>query len=244
MDRPYAAKIQLMLKDEEDLGIEFVGLAGSLYRENLIYREPKELRKLPHGLELRVIFRDRGACKNWLINDTVQRYWLSKFNQYLVHEPITVEEVDFFIEADQVVHCECQQSDFYILQGRSFRFCSELVCGSCLRNVSYTRIPKSIELEDWQTHYQRFYHNWIDSSLFEEEALRELTNYTEGKLNREGRRIQQQLSEYLEAPVYMDYFVENPSDTTCCVLCGSEGTDSGLIKPSKICTDCNVIFGY
>ena len=64
-DKPIPAKILLTLADSKATGEEFIGLSGSLYRQNLIFSEPRELRRFKNILELTVIFRDNTSFKNW-----------------------------------------------------------------------------------------------------------------------------------------------------------------------------------
>lgn len=51
------------------------------------------------------------------------------------------------------------------------------------------------------------YRNRCDSGIFEQDALKELTNYKEGKLNREGERIRAELSKYFKLPVVTEYIL-------------------------------------
>ncbi len=241
-DKPVAAKISLNLLNVQDSGEDFIGLSGTLYQQNLIYSEPRELRRTKESLELSVIFRDRDSFENWFLHSKVREYWGEKFENWLVKTPETLEEMDVIIEADRVENCECNTSDFYILQGRSLQFTDELTCGSCLKQVPYSRIPLDIKIEEWQNYHQRFYLNWLDSGIFEHDAYSELTNYSEGKLNKEGERIRAELSNHFKAPVYLSYFVEEPDSNHPCLICGEKGSDSGLKRPSKICKTCNTIF--
>lgn len=242
MDKPVAAKIILSLHNDQDSGEDFIGLSGTLYQQNLIYSEPRELRRTNITLELSVIFRNRDAFSTWLSHSNVIEYWDKKFKTLLVKTPETLEEIDVIIEVDEVENCECDTSDFFILQGRSLQFTDELTCGSCLKQVQYSRVPLDIKIEEWQNYHQRFYLNWLDSGIFEQDAYNELTNYREGKLNKEGERIRFELSNHFKAPVYLSYFVEEPDDNHPCLICGEKGSDSGLKRPSKICKACNTIF--
>lgn len=241
-DKPIAAKIILNLLNGQDSGEDFIGLSGTLYQQNLIYSEPRELRRANESLELSVVFRNRYSFKNWLSQSKVKEYWNEKFGTLLTEAPKTLEEVDVIVEVDKVENCECDTSNFYILQGRSLQFTDELTCGSCLKQVPYSRIPLDIKIEEWQNYHQRFYLNWLDSGIFEHDAYQELINYREGKLNKEGERIRAELSNYFKAPVYLRYFVEEPDDNHPCLICGENGSDSGLKRPSKICKTCNTIF--
>lgn len=243
-DRPIPAKILLSLADNKLTGEEFIGLSGSLYRQNLIFSEPRELRRDKNILELTVIFRDNNSFKNWIKNAEVKDHWQAKFDKLLSEKPKTIKERDVIIEVDKVRNCNCDKSDFYILQGRSFQFIDELTCSNCFGQISYSRIPLEIEIEDWQTKHERVYSNWLESGLFEKEAYKELTNYRKGKLNLEGEKIRKQLSDYFKLPVYISYFVEEPDDNHPCLVCGQKGSDSGLKRPNRICKTCNTIFGY
>jgi hypothetical protein len=243
-DKPIPAKILLTLADNKATGEEFIGLLGTLYRQNLIFSEPRELRRNKNILELAVIFRDNSSYKNWIKNTEIKEFWHVKFDKLLAEKPKTLKERDVIIEVDNVKNCVCDKSDFYILQGRSLQFIDELTCSNCLGQISYSKVPLEIPLEDWQTKYERVYSNWLESGLFEKEAYKELTNYKKGKLNLEGEKIRKQLSDYFKIPVYISYFVEEPDDNHPCLVCGQKGSDSGLKRPNRICKTCNTIFGY
>jgi hypothetical protein len=243
-DRPIPAKILLTLVDIKATGEEFISLSGSLYRQNLIYSEPRELRRNKTTLELTVIFRDNNSFKNWRKNAEIKEFWQKKFDNLLSDKPKTIKERDVIIELDNVKNCGCDNSDFYILQGRSLQFVDELTCSNCFGQISYSKVPFEIKLEDWQTKHERVYLNWLESGLFEKEAYKELTNYRKGKLNLEGEKIRKQLSDYFKLPVYISYFVEEPDDNHPCLVCGQRGSDSGLKRPNRICKTCNTIFGY
>ncbi len=243
-DRPIPAKILLTLADINATGEEFIGLSGSLYTQNLIFSEPRELRRDENSLELIVIFRDNNSFKNWSKNTEIKDYWQTKFDKLLSAEPKTIKERDVIIEVDNVINCTCQKSAFYILQGRSLQFANELTCSNCFGQISYSKVPLKIKLEDWQTKHERVYLNWLESGLFEKEAFKELTNYKKGKLNLEGAKIRNQLSDYFQIPVYISYFVDELDNNQSCLVCGQDGSDSGLKRPSKICKTCNTVFGY
>ena len=119
-----------------------------------------------------------------------------------------------------------------------------MICNNCLGQVPYSKVPLEIKLEDWQIKHERVYLNWLESGLFEKEAFKELTNYKKGKLNLAGEKIRQQLSDFFKIPVYISYFVEQPDDNHPCLICGQQGTKSGLKEPNRICKSCNTIFGY
>lgn len=243
-DKPIPAKILLSLIDNKATGEEFISLSGSLYKQNLIFSEPRELRRDKNILELSVIFRDNNSFKNWSKNSEIKQFWLVKFDKFLSEKPKTLKERDVIIEVDNVKICQCDKSDFFILQGRSFRFSDELTCSNCFGQISYSKVPLEIQLEDWQTKHKRVYSNWLESSLFEKEAYNELTNYKTGKLNLEGEKIRKQLSDYFKLPVYIHFFVEEPDENHPCLICGQKGSDSGLTRPSRICKTCYTIFGY
>ena len=244
MDKPIAAKIELLLLDENYDGEDFISLSGSLYQQRLIYGEPRELRRSGKKLELTIVYLDKNSFENWLENPFIVKYWNEKFEKFLSEKPKTIQEEDVIIEVDKVLNCECKNTDFYILQGRTFQFIYELSCGNCLKNIPYYRIPLSIEIENWQNHYQRVYLNWLESSFFEGSALRQLKNHKNGKLNSEGEKIRKELSEYLKKPVYLNHFTEEPDTQVTCVICGSKGAKSGLTRPFKICKKCNTAFDY
>ena len=244
IDKPIPAKILLTLKSDKDKGYDFIGLSGTLYRQNLIYSEPRELRLIKNTLELTVIFQDTNSYKNWTKNNQVKEYWTDKFSDQLLEKPQTIEEKDVIIEVDNVVNCNCGKAEFYFLQGRNILSYEELICNNCLGQIPYSQIPLDIKIEHWQLHYQRVYLNWLESSFFEKQAYKELTDYKKGKLNLQGEKIRQQLSDYFKIPVYISYFVEQPDDNHSCLVCGQKGTKSGLKKPNRICKTCNTIFGY
>ena len=244
IDRPIPAKILLTLADNKATGEEFIGLSGSLYRQNLIFSLPRELRRDKNILELTVIFRDKTSFKKWFMNAEIKEVWQVKFDSLLSEKPKTLKERNVIIEVDKVKNCICDKSDFYILQGRSLQFVDELTCGNCLGQISYSKVPLEIPIEDWQTKHERVYLNWLESELFEKEAYKELVNYKKGKLNLEGEKIRKQLTVYFKIPVYISYFVEEPDNNHPCLVCGQEGSDSGLKRPDKICRTCNTIFGY
>lgn len=243
-DQPLPAKILLRLKNEDYNGERFISLATSLYQQRLVYSEPRELRKVDHKLELIVIFTERSSFENWLENEHIQKYFQKDFDELLIEKPITIEEKDVIIEIDNIFNCSCKQSTFYLLKGRAFRFTDELTCGRCLGMVPYSRIPLAIKIEEWQTHYERVYANWIYSSIFEGSALRQLTNYTKGILNKEGERIRSQLADFFGKPIYIEYFIDQPDNNQTCVICGGQGEKSGLKRPSRICKKCNTAFDY
>lgn len=243
-DKPIPAKILLTLADNKLTGEDFIGLSNTLYRQNLIFSEPRELRRNENVLELTIIFRDLFSYRHWSKNAEIKEYWTSKFDKLLAGKPKTIKEMDIIVEVDNVQNCTCDKSDFYILQGRSLQFTDELICNNCLGQVPYSKIPLEIKLEDWQTKHERVYLNWLESRLFEKEAYKELTNYKKGKLNLAGEKIRQQLSDFFKIPVYISYFVEQPDDNHPCLICGQQGTKSGLKKPNRICKSCNTIFGY
>ena len=64
-DAPIPAKIFLTLADKNATGEDFIGLSGSLYKQNLIFSAPRELRRNENVLELTIIFRDGNSFKNW-----------------------------------------------------------------------------------------------------------------------------------------------------------------------------------
>lgn len=191
-----------------------------------------------------VIFRDNSSFKNWRKNEEIKEFWQIKFDNLLSDKPKTIKERDVILEVDNVKNCGCDNSDYYILQGRSLQFVDELTCSNCFGQISYSKVPFEIKLEEWQTKHQRVYLNWLESGLFEKEAYKELTNYKKGKLNLEGEKIRKQLSDYFKLPVYISYFVEEPDDNQPCLVCRQKGSDSGLKRPNRICKTCNTIFGY
>lgn len=243
-DKPVAAKIILTLVDKKASGEEFVALSVSLYRQNLIFAEPRDLRRNKNSLELSVIFRDNTSFKNWHKNAHIKEFWKVKFDELLAKKPKTLKEQDVIIEVEDLKNCVCDKSDFYILQGRTFQYVNELTCSNCLGQISYSKMPLEIQIEDWQREHERVYLNWLESVLFEKEAYKELTNYKKGKLNLEGEKIRKQLSDFFKIPVYINYFIEDPHDDHPCLVCGQKGSDSGLKSPSQICKTCNTIFGY
>ena len=209
----------------------------------MIFSEPRVLRRDKNILELSVIFRDITSFKNWNNIAELKEIWQVKFDKLLAEKPTTIKERDIVIEVDDVKNCVCKKSDFYVLQGRSLQFINELTCSNCLGEISYSKIPLEIQIEDWQTKHQRVYLNWLESRLFEKEAYKELTNYKEGILNLEGEKIRKQLSDHFKLPVYINYFVEELDENQPCLVCGQNGSNSGLKKLNKICKTCSTIFG-
>lgn len=244
LDKPISAKIILALVDENYDGENFISLSNHLYHKRLISNEPRELRKVNGKLELTVIFVDRESFNNWLKHPGIVEHWSDVFDTLLIEKPVTVEEEDIIIEIDKVFNCSCNNSKFFLLQGRAYRFTPELTCGSCCGNVPYSRVPLSIKIEQWQTHHQRVYLNWLESWIFEGSALRQLKNYKKGKLNLEGEKIRKELSEYFKKPVYLEYFVDEPDYKNTCMICNSKGKLSGLKRPKRICKKCNTAFDY
>ncbi len=244
IEKPIPAKIQLTLADYRSTGEEFIGLSGSLYRQNLIFSEPRELRRNKNILELTVVFRDNASFIDWDKNGEIKKFWFEKFDKMLANKPKTIRESNVIIEVDNVTNCTCENSDFYILYGRSLQFADELICNKCLGQIPYSKVPLEIALESWQTKYERTYLNWLESGLFEKEAYKELTNYKKGKLNLAGEKIRQQLSDHFKIPVYISYFIVEPDENNSCPICGQNGFDSGLKSPNRICKTCNTIFGY
>lgn len=243
IDAPVPAKILMTLADTKSTGEDFIALSGTLYRANLIFVEPRELRRFKNTLELTVTFQDVHSFKTWQKNSQVQQYWKDRFAEQLTSRPKTLKERDVIVEVDEVTNCTCKKSKFYVLQGRSLKYIDELVCSNCLGQIPYSRIPARIEIEDWQLHYQRVYLNWLDGGLFETEAYNHLTNYKQGKLNKKGETIRKALSDHFKIPVYINHFVYEPRHQNCPV-CGQMGVRSGIKKPNKICKDCHTIFGY
>ncbi len=243
-DYPIPAKILLPLANKKSKGAEFISFAKILYNQHLIYAEPRELRLNKNVAELTVIFRDKASFKNWYKKLQVIPGWKLSFDKLLTGKPQTIKEKSIIIEVDNIANCTCANPGFYILRGRSIRFINELTCNKCFKQVSYSKIPVDIQIEDWQVKHQRIYLNWLESGLFEKEAYKELTNYKKGKLNLEGEKIRKALTGYFKIPVYFDYFADGETGSDKCLICGEKGTDSGIRSPKKICKPCNTIFDY
>jgi hypothetical protein len=242
-DKPISAKIILTLNDKKTTGEEFLALSNTLYRQNLIHYEPRELRQIGKHLELTVTFYDINSFKNWTKNEEVKTYHLEKHKSILLGKPKTVREKDLLIEVDNIKNCTCKKSKFYILRGRSWQHVDELFCSNCFGQVPYSRVPLNIDIEGWQRQHQRIYLNWLESGVLEKAAYKELVNYKKGKLNIEGERIRKELSSFFKIPVYISYFVEQPDINHPCLVCEKKGIKSGLKRPSTICKTCNTIFG-
>lgn len=243
-DKPIPAKILLTLFDSKATGEEFIGLSGSLYRQNLIFSEPRDLRRNKNILTLIVVFRDKASFKNWIKNAEIKELWLEKFDKLLTEKPKTIKETDVVIDIDNINNCVCQKSDFYILKGRSLQFADELICNNCFGQIPYSKVPLEIKIEDWQTKHERVYSNWLESGLFEKEAFNELTNYKNGKLNLQGEKIRKKLSTFFKIPVYISYFIEEPDGNHTCLLCEQKGSKSRLKQLESICKTCNTIFNF
>lgn len=241
LDKPIAAKIIFSPKNTRESLVDFLGFSTSLYHKNLIFDEPRELRRNGNRLELYVIFRDLYSYTHWI--EILGTEFFSKIESNLSQSPITVEETNVIIEVDKIFNCNCQKNEFYILKGRTLHFSDELICNNCLGQISYSKIPYEIEIEKWQSYYQRFYLNWLESGIFEVAALEELVNYNSGILNLEGEKIRNQLSDFFQLPVYIYLFSEEPTLDKHCLRCGSEGIESRLTYPSKICPNCFACFG-
>ncbi len=243
-DTPIPAKIILNLADKLNNGEIFIGLSGTLYQQRLIFGEPRELRKNNGKLELIVIFLDKKSFENWLTHSCVIEYWEKIFDKYLIEKPLTLQENDVIIKVEDIFNCSCETLDFLLLYGRRYGFSNELNCSNCSGNISYSKVPLEIKIEQWQKHYQRIYRNWLDSGILEASALKQLKNYKNGKLNVEGQKIRKELSEHFKVEVYLEYFVEEPDIEKTCVICGDKGIDSGLKRPGKICKKCHTVFDY
>ncbi len=244
IDTPISAKIILELTDPSYDGERFISLSVSLYQQRLIFGEPRELRKVDGKLELTITFVDKHSFNNWLENPEIIGYWKKYFDEYLTDKPKTFQEEDVIFEVDTDFNCSCEDSKFFLLQGRCHGFTNELTCGNCLGIIPYSRVPSSIEIEQWQRHHKRVYENWLGGWIFEGSALRQLKNYKKGKLNLEGEKIRKELSEYFKRPVYLEYFVDEPITHNTCVICGGKGIKSGLSSPKRICKKCNTAFDY
>jgi hypothetical protein len=243
-DKPIPAKIVLTLRDENYSGENFTGLSGTLYQERLIWSQPNEVRLVDNKLEFTVIFSDKKSFENWLENEFIKKLYEKYFDEFLQEKPVTLQEKDVFLEIDKIYNCSCGNSPFYLFYGRRYGFTFELNCGNCFGNIPYSRIPSSIKIEEWQRYHERIFANWLDSGILEGSALRQLTNYTKGILNKEGEKIRKELADFFGKPVYIEYFIDQSSANQTCVICGGKGTESGLKSPSRICKECNTSFGY
>lgn len=241
IDKPIAAKIIFKLKDSSINHGDFIGFSTSLYHKNLIFDEPRELRINYNQLELSIIFRDLYSFKHW--NKILDADNVSKISEKLLEAPLVIEEKNVIIEVDEIKNCNCQNTEFYILQGRSLQFSDELICNNCLGHISYSKIPLEIEIESWQRYYQRFYLNWLESGVFEKTALKELTSYKKSILNLEGEKIRKQLSNYFQLPVYFHLFSEESSKQNSCIRCENICIASNLLYPNRICSSCFACFG-
>lgn len=170
IDKPIPARIIIKPKDPLETGENFLRLSSTLYSESLIFDEPRELRRVKGRFELTVIFRDINSFKNWKKSPSVIKFWSHRFKNYLKMSPLTLEESDVIIDIDHVQNCTCEQTEYYIFEGRSLQFNDELTCNHCLQQVSYNKISHTIEIESWQKHHQRVYMNWLESSFFEKQV--------------------------------------------------------------------------
>lgn len=226
---------------------DFIGLAGTLYRENLIFDEPMELRRYNNRLEYTITFRDINSFRNWKKNPQIVKHWHNRFKEQLTKSPSTKEEIDVILEvSEHKGYCTCGKTSFYILLGRAYNYDKELTCNHCLCEVSYAKIPTDIELEEWQVHHKRTYLNWLQSGSLEKQAIKELTNYKKGRLNLQAEEVRKALSDFLMKPVYIHHFEKKAYlgwHSKVCLLCGNEGVSSGLKYPNRICMACNTVFG-
>lgn len=243
-DKPRPAKIILTLKDSKSTGEHFISLSTTLYQENLIYEGPRELRRVGDNLELLVTFRDTKSSKNWRRNKSIEKYHSEKFKALIKGQPKTKLQKDVILEVDKVRLCDCENSSYYLLQGRALGiYDNELNCGDCLGQISYSTIPSNIEIEEWQRHHGRTYLNYLESSFFETNALKELTNYDKGILNKKGQEVRRQLADHLKKRVYYMYFTTDESTDTLCPVCKTKGQLTGHGRPYRICKKCNSAFG-
>lgn len=242
MNAPIPARIILPLKRKVDSGEDIIGLSTTLYRQGLIYGEPRELRRNEDELILIVIFSDQYAFDHWLENEAVVQYWRTKLQDLLQSEPVTKIERDVILEVDKVKNCNCEDSGFFLLSGRRMLFIGGLFCGDCLGIIPDYKIPRNIELEAWHNNYERVYSIWLASGTLEEWACEELSNYKNGALNLEGQRIRKALELYLKRPVFLEYFEEEPSLEPHCLICGFAGEESGLKRPNRVCLECRTAF--
>lgn len=243
-DKPRPAKIILTLKDSKGTGEPFISLSTTLYQQNLIYKEPRELRRVGDNLELVVTFRDNKSSKDWRKHKVIEKYYGEKFKTLISGKPKTKLQKDVILEVDKVRLCACKKSNSYFLQGRALGiYGNELNCGDCLGQISYSTLPINIEIENWQRHHGRTYLNYLESDFFEAKALKELKNYDKGILNKEGQEVRRQLSDYLKKPVYYMYFMTDESPDSLCPVCKTKGQLTGHGRPYKICKKCDSAFG-
>jgi hypothetical protein len=244
IDKPRPAKIILTLKDGKTTGEQFISLSTILYQQNLIYDEPRELRRVGDNLELILTFRDNKSSKDWKQNKTIKKYYDEKFKALINGQPKTKLQRDVILEVDKVRLCDCKKSSCYFLQGRSLGiYDNELNCGDCLGQVSYSTLPIDIEIENWQRHHRRTYLNYIESDFLEKKALKELMNHDKGVLNKEGQKVRRQLATFFKKPVYYLYFATDESPDSLCPICKTKGKLTGHGRPYKICKKCDSAFG-
>ena len=243
-DKPRPAKIVLALKNGKSASEQFISLSTTLYHQNLIYEEPRELRRVGENLELIVTFRDSKSSKDWVKNKIIEKHFGEKFKTLLRRQPKAILQKDVILEFDKVKLCDCKKPSYYFLQGRTFGTCdNELNCGDCLAQISYSTLHVDIEIEKWQRHHGRAWMNYFESDFFEAKALKELKNYSRGILNTEAQKIRRQLAVHLKKPVYYVYFVPEESQGSVCPICKNKGQLTGHGRPYKICRKCNSAFG-
>jgi hypothetical protein len=243
-DKPRPARIILTLKDSKSTGEQFISLSTTLYQENLIYEGPRELRRVGDNLELLVTFRDNKSSKDWRKNKSIEKYYSERFKTLIKGQPKTKLQKDVILEVDKVRLCDCKKSSYYLLQGRALGiYDNELNCGDCLGQISYSTLPRNIEIENWQRHHGRTYLNYLESDFFESKALKELKNHDKGILNKEGQKIRRQLANHLKKRVYYMYFTTDESTDTLCPICKTKGQLTGHGRPYRICKKCDSAFG-
>jgi hypothetical protein len=243
-DKPRPANIILTLKNSKSTGEQFISLSTTLYQQNLIYAEPRELRRVGDKLELVVTFRDTKSLKDWRKNKVIEKYHGEKFKTLIKGQPKTILQKDVILEVDKVRLCDCKRPGYYFLLGRAFGiYDNELNCGDCLGQISYSTLPTNIEIENWQRHHGRTYLDYLDSDFFESKALKELKNHDKGILNKEGQKVRRQLADYLKRPVYYMYFATDESPDSLCPICKTKGQLTGHGRPYKICKKCYSAFG-
>ncbi len=93
-DKPRPAKIILTLKEGKTTGEQFISLSTILYQQNLIYEEPRELRRVGNNLELVVTFRDNKSSKDWRKHKPIEKYYGEKLKALINGQPKTKLQKD------------------------------------------------------------------------------------------------------------------------------------------------------
>ena len=207
INRPVAARILLRLKapDQSIGALDF--LHRTLQEARLVRAQPQALRwstEDPAVLELICTFVDRRAARTWMKDPRVLKAHGDDLKRLLRGRPRTVQERDFWIEADDDRVCPCDTSPWFMLQGPPRGRDECFWCGECGLAVPQHRMADA-GVASWADSYRQLYSLWLESGLYESWAERELSNVG-SELNTEGRRLAREVQRAAGVPVYYDAF--------------------------------------